>query len=140
MGQESLRTSSNHRFGSTCYPKRCDQNEHRFEPLRSRYIKLIIRSSSERLQHRPDLLDASITNLPISIDSAAPATQNGVTKMSTVLYHSDLDTSNRLFGVHQNACNIARIIATRSIATCGSMLPRRCHCGRPYMHLAGLQC
>ena len=44
------------------------------------------------MQRRPDLLDASIRNLPICIDSAAPATQNCVTKMSTVLYHSDQDT------------------------------------------------
>ena len=50
------------------------------------------------MQRRPDLLDAPITILSIFIDSAAPATQNGVTKMSTILYHSDLDTSNRLFG------------------------------------------
>ena len=52
------------------------------------------------MQRRPDLLDAPITILPIFIDSAAHATQNGVSKMSTVLYHLDVDidvdTSNRL--------------------------------------------
>ena len=36
-------------------------------------------------QCRPDLLDAPITIILIFIDSAAPATQNGVSKMSTVL-------------------------------------------------------
>ena len=48
------------------------------------------------LQSRPDLLDAPITIIPSFIASTAPATQNGVSKMSTVLQHSDLDTSNRL--------------------------------------------
>ena len=39
-----------------------------------------------RVQERsPDLLDAPITIIPIFIDSTAPATQNGVSKMSTVL-------------------------------------------------------
>ena len=37
------------------------------------------------MQRRPDLLDAPVSILPISIDSAAPATQNGVSKMSIVL-------------------------------------------------------
>ena len=48
------------------------------------------------MQRRRDLLDAPMTILHIPIDSAAPATQNGVSKMSAALYHSDLDTSNRL--------------------------------------------
>jgi hypothetical protein len=39
-------------------------------------------------QCRPDLLDAPITILSIFIDSIAAATQNGVSKMSTVLQHS----------------------------------------------------
>ena len=44
------------------------------------------------MQRRPDLLDAPITILPIFIDSAAHATQNGVSKMGTVLYHLNVDT------------------------------------------------
>ena len=56
-------------------------------------IRLI---SSDGVKRRPDLLDAPITIIPIFIDSAAHATQNGVSKMSTVLYHLDVDTSNRL--------------------------------------------
>ena len=52
-------------------------------------IRLI---SSDGVKRRPDLLDAPITIIPISIDSAAPANQNGVSKMSTVLYHLDVDT------------------------------------------------
>ena len=36
-------------------------------------------------QCRPDLLEAPITIMVISSDSAAPATQNGVSKISTVL-------------------------------------------------------
>jgi len=40
--------------------------------------------SSDGVKRRPDLLDAPITIIPISIDSAAHATQNGVSKMSTV--------------------------------------------------------
>ena len=37
------------------------------------------------LQRRPDLLHAPIPILFILTDSAAPATQNGVSKISTVL-------------------------------------------------------
>jgi hypothetical protein len=36
-------------------------------------------------QCRPDLLDAPIMIILIFIDSAAPATQNGASKMNTVL-------------------------------------------------------
>ena len=48
------------------------------------------------MQRRPDLLDVLVMIIHSFMDSAAPATQNGVSKMSTVLNHSDLDTSNRL--------------------------------------------
>ena len=46
-------------------------------------------SPGHGVKRRPDLLDAPITIMPICIDSAAPATQDGVFKMSTVLQHSD---------------------------------------------------
>ena len=41
--------------------------------------------SLDGMQRRPDLLDAPITIIPILTDSTAPATQNGVAKMITVL-------------------------------------------------------
>jgi hypothetical protein len=73
--------------------------KHRFVTLRSRYIKQIRLISSDGLQRRldllyavpyslrsrPDLLDAPIPVLLILTTSTAPATQNGASKMRTVL-------------------------------------------------------
>ena len=78
--------------------------------IRSRYIKQIRLISSHAmqcrpdlwnavpysLQSRPDLLDDPTSILPISSDSAAPASENRVSKMSTVLYPSRLHKSHRL--------------------------------------------
>ena len=38
------------------------------------------------MQCGPDLLDGPITIIPVFIDSAAPATQSGVSKMSTAIH------------------------------------------------------
>ena len=52
------------------------------------------------MQRRPDLLDAPVSILLISIDSEAPASQNGVSKMSNDLHHSGLDRLNILDRFH----------------------------------------
>ncbi len=69
------------------------------------------------------VLGGSVRSCPVLCSSvkfqtAAPAIQNGVSKISTVLCHSDLETSNRLVGFHQTACNVTLICCRRSHTAC----------------------